>query len=123
MSRAAGRHPRRRSPARAGSREVLVGVLAELCAAQPAEPGRAEERFAGVHGRLHELAEAVQSHNRGMAAELLEAKRDVEDTLAAPAGARRELAGDLERLVAAVRDALAVLGRPAPSCDAAVGAS
>lgn len=96
-------------------------VLAELCAAEaalPEEPQQADERFWGVHARLHELAEQAQSPDRRAAAELLEAKRAVEDTLDDAPGAGGELAGELERLVAAVRDALAVTDRPAPPCEA-----
>lgn len=92
-------------------------VVAELCRAQ-AEPAEAEERFANVHGSLHELADEVQHEDRPAAAALLEAKRAVEDTLAESEEDHDELADRLAPLVDAVRDALAALDRPAPPCDA-----
>lgn len=92
-------------------------VVAELCRAQ-AQPAEAEERFANVHGPLHELADEVQQDDRPAAAALLEAKRAVEDTLAESEADHDKLADRLAPLVDAVRDALATLDRPAPPCDA-----
>lgn len=92
-------------------------VVAELCRAQ-ARPAEAEERFANVHGPLHDLADAVQQDDRPTAAALLEAKRAVEDTLAESGEDHARLADRLASLVDAVRDALAALDRPAPPCDA-----
>lgn len=91
-------------------------VVAELCRAQ-AQPAEAEERFANVHGPLHELADEVQQDDRPAAAALLEAKRAVEDTLAESEVDHDRLADRLTPLVDAVRDALAALDRPAPPCD------
>lgn len=92
-------------------------VIAELCRAR-AQPAEAEERFANVHGPLHELADEVQQEDRPAAAALLEAKRAVEDTLAEPEEDHDKLADRLASLLDAVRDALAALDRPAPPCDA-----
>lgn len=92
-------------------------VVAELCRAH-AQPAEAEERFANVHGSLHELADEVQQEDRPAAAALLEAKRTVEDTLAESEEDHDRLADRLAPLVDAVRDALAALDRPAPPCDA-----
>lgn len=102
----------------AGSLET-PDVLAGLCRAQAAaEPARAEEHFAGVHGPLHQLASDVERRDRAVAGDLLRAKRGVEAALEGPSPTAAALSRELSPLIDAVRDALRTLGRPAAACGA-----
>lgn len=98
--------------------EVSVsGVLGDLCAAQGAseDPSSARTAFARAHGPLHDLAQDVQSRDRQTAARLLEDKQRVESALDRTPGPG-ELATPLADLVESARDALEVVGSPAPPC-------
>jgi hypothetical protein len=68
-----------------------------------------------VHEGLHDLARAVQSKDRAVAARLLEAKNAVEQDYA---DQRRwpRLQADLPRLLTAARDALRALSLNPPEC-------
>jgi hypothetical protein len=68
-----------------------------------------------AHDRLHDLARLVQQTDRVRAARLLEAKERVERDLAVGATPER-LAGDLDRLLAAVKTALTTISITPPGC-------
>lgn len=95
-------------------------VLTALCAAVASadEPAVAAGHFdADAHGPLHELAAAAAGSDREVAGRLLEAKQRVEAALRAGEVPPDELRDRLEELVASTREALGLLGSPAPSCS------
>jgi hypothetical protein len=91
-------------------------VHGELCEAISSGDGElAAARFAErIHTPLHELADAAQREDRGVAAELLEAKQRVEARL--EAGGAQEVVPLLVALEPAVREALAVTGMSTAPC-------
>lgn len=93
-------------------------VVDELCTAQGAAGDEAEVSvaFAEAHGPLHELARVLSERDRPVAAELLEAKQQVESALKGSAPA--ELRERIDRLVVTTRDGLDVLGISTSPCDA-----
>lgn len=104
-----------------GSTAGVSRVAEAVCEAARAAPGSAvaaERRFEEVHRDLHVLADRTQDADRAAAAELLRAKRDVEEALA---GAGGRLAARLERLRAAVAAALESLDQPVAPCAATAG--
>lgn len=70
------------------------------------------------HGPLHALAAAALKVDRGVAADLLEAKAAVESDLAAPATPNQAIVADFEALVTATAEALEAIGSAASTaCD------
>ncbi|MGH9187719.1 MAG: hypothetical protein ACRD0U_18210 [Acidimicrobiales bacterium] len=71
--------------------------------------------FDAAHEGLHELARSLEDIDRGAAADVLRAKQVVEADLVTE---DRNLATDLDTLLAETSAGLDVLGLPAPSCEA-----
>lgn len=92
-------------------------LIAALCETQDLaqDPDEAARAFqAGAHGPLHELAGSVTDVDRGVAAQLHEAKQRAESALAA--GDPDEIEGSVTSLTSATRTSLELLGRSAPAC-------
>lgn len=92
----------------------LVAALCETqdLAQDPDEAARAFE--ARAHGPLHELAASVAEVDRGVAAQLHEAKQRAESALGA--GDPDEIGASVASLTSATRTSLELLGRSAPGC-------
>lgn len=93
--------------------ETLCAVLA---AANAGDVAAANAGF--DHGPLHELAEGVTDIDRGVAADLLEAKEAVESALAEDSTDPAEAAALVLDLTEATRAAYGAAGEPVPEpCD------
>ena len=98
-----------------GTDATLPALCDALAAPDAAEAGTVFESRA--HQPLHQLADEVAGVDRGVAADLLEAKFAVETVVREDVGAPDALVHQrLEDLTAQVRRALATLDRPAPAC-------
>lgn len=97
-----------------------VALVASLCRVRDLaqDANAAERRFFGApHRELHELAQRLQNHgDRGLAADVLEAKQVVEVAFAEGQLDPDLLADRLDRLADATRSAVASLGTDAPAC-------
>jgi hypothetical protein len=92
----------------------LVAALCETQDLAP-DPDAAARTFeARAHGPLHELAASVADVDRGIAAQLHEAKQRAESALAA--GDPDEIDVGVASLTSATRTSLELLGRSAPAC-------
>lgn len=92
-----------------------------LCSARDAasagDAAAAEATFEDeVHETLHHLAEEVEGVDRAAAAALLRAKSDVEADFAEEAPDPGAVAEHVDALLAAMADALEVVGTVAPAC-------
>ncbi|MGH9268649.1 MAG: hypothetical protein ACRD0D_10795 [Acidimicrobiales bacterium] len=98
---------------------VAGGVIEGLCRARQQagdDPGAAKATFFDTaHQGLHELARSLEEVDRGAAADVLRAKQMVEADLETE---DRDLATDLDALVAETSAGFDALGLPAPSCEA-----
>lgn len=91
--------------------------FASLCAVlDAANAGDLEAANTGFdHGPLHELAEQVTEIDRGVAADLLQAKEAVESALADDTTDPTEAAALVTQLTDATRAAYEAAGQPAPA--------
>lgn len=90
-------------------------AVTALCTAVEAGPDEAGERFFDrVHGPLHVLADDVAEKDRGAAADLLEAKQEVEVALDPDAGG--DLTREFGRLLESTLAALTVLEVEVETC-------
>lgn len=96
-----------------GSRLVAALCDTHELAQDPEEAARAFQT--GAHGPLHELAAAVTEADRGVAAELHEAKQRAESALASGDG--DDIDTTVASLTAATRTSLELLGQSPPTCD------
>jgi hypothetical protein len=97
--------------------EAAAEAVRGLCALEPAtDRVEAEATFLDrSHATLHVIAAATEAHDRGAAADLLEAKQRVEADLAGddlPPG----FAADVRALIDATGTALREIGLDAPAC-------
>jgi hypothetical protein len=109
-----------RSPAGGADGPEIAALLA-LCSARDAafadDVAVAEAAFEDeAHETLHHLAEEVEGIERAAAAALLRAKSDVEADFVEDAPDAAAVQGHVEALLDAMRDALEVVGIPAPAC-------
>jgi hypothetical protein len=96
----------------------LASVIDGLCTTRREVPNVTAARTAFydlAHENLHLLARAVEGHDRGAAARLLEAKQRVEADLISPGGPTL-LATHVNALSRAARAALDLLEIPTSSC-------
>lgn len=99
--------------------EQPVTVMATLCDALTApDAATAVEVFEGrAHGPLHVVADDLAAVDREATTVLLEAKFAVESLVRSEAAVPEPLLRErLQTLVDRTREALQLLGRPAPSC-------
>lgn len=102
-----------------GAAASSEGVLAPLCDAITADdaPAAVEAFEARVHAPLHALADEVATVDRGVAADLLEAKFAVEAVVRGDEqGPHPLITQRLQALQAQVASALQALDQPAPDC-------
>ncbi|MBW3651780.1 MAG: hypothetical protein KY458_14540 [Actinobacteria bacterium] len=93
---------------------VHQNVCAAAAAARADDHSSAQRRFSDAHSGLHDLADAVEEHDRRAAAALLEAKQRAEAALGEPSPPTRELTD----LADAVGGAIAAIGaEPSPRCS------
>jgi|SRR5688500_3311914 len=98
-----------------GSDSEYQDAVAALCEARDAQPDEARALFFDrAHGPLHVLADEVADQDRGTAADLLEAKQEVESMLDSEAGA--DLNRSFGRLVDATVAAVGVLDVEVEAC-------
>ena len=98
-----------------GSDTDYQAAVAALCEARDAQPGEARALFFDrAHGPLHVLADDVAEEDRATAADLLEAKQQVESTLDSDQSA--DLGEELGRLVDATVAALTVIDVEVQAC-------
>jgi len=96
-------------------REAVTGLCVAL-ERLPPDPLAARDAFYSLsHDRLHTIAAAVQEIDGAAAASLLRAMAVVEEHLARPPFPT-SLAGDLDRLITATREALRALSIPTEPC-------
>lgn len=99
--------------------EKLQDSLTALCTARneaATDPEAAQRAFLDrAHLPLHVIGAAVEDEDRGLSAELLEAKQDVEEEFAGKADPD-ELVDRLEDLIGVTVEALEVLQIPASTC-------
>lgn len=112
-------------PAAAADEPETPAYLA-LCSARDAasagDAAAAEAAFQDeAHETLHHLAEEVEGADRAAAAALLRAKSDVEADFAEEAPDPATVGGHLDALLAAMADALEVVGSVAPACPEVQG--
>lgn len=110
-------------PAATADEPEIQAYLA-LCSARDAamtdDVAAAEATFEDeAHETLHHLAEELEGTDRAAAAALLRAKSDVEADLVEEAPDPATVGGHLDALLAAMADALEVVGLDAPACPEA----
>lgn len=98
-----------------GTRLVAALCDTQQLAHDPEEAARAFET--GAHGPLHELAASVTETDRGVAAQLHEAKQRAESALASGDG--DDIDSTVASLTEATRTSLELLGQSPPTCDEA----
>jgi ribosomal protein S18 acetylase RimI-like enzyme len=99
--------------------EAAAEAVRGLCELRTAtDRDEAEATFLDrSHATLHVIAAATEERDRGVAADLLEAKQRVEADLAG-ADLPPDFTGDVGALIEATRAALDAIGLEAPACPA-----
>lgn len=97
--------------------QAYLALCSARDAASAGDARAAEAAFQDeAHETLHHLAEEVEGADRAAAAALLRAKSDVEADFAEEAPDPATVGGHLDALLAAMADALEVVGTVAPAC-------
>lgn len=102
------------------SDEVLLAAYADLCETRSLAGGDVEEArgqfYSKVHSPLHDIARKAEEADRAVAARMLEAKNDVEQSFNTSAPADATTAA-LDRLLTRTAEALNSIGVTTSSCN------